>query len=146
VGAIELPGRRDRRAEQPGTELSPEPDHTGVSQLDLQVSAYELATRVYRPHACHDGQPVGPVSGRYNPESDFMKWLAERHQMARFRFKIHTAMALIAEAGVLMSLFVWAFRDDPGVGLPILIFFLTVSTYVVVRIRQSTRRRRDGNA
>jgi hypothetical protein len=27
-----------RSAEQPGTERAPEPDHTGVSQLDLQVA------------------------------------------------------------------------------------------------------------
>jgi hypothetical protein len=39
AGAMELPGRCNRGAE-PGTERSPEPDHAGVSELDLQVGAH----------------------------------------------------------------------------------------------------------
>ena len=41
AGAVdgELAGRRDRVAEQPGTERSPKPDHAGVSEFDLRVSA-----------------------------------------------------------------------------------------------------------
>jgi hypothetical protein len=65
--------------------------------------------------------------------------------MARFRFTIQTVMAVIAEAGVLMGLVVWAFRDDPGVGFPILVFFLVAITHAVVRFRESTRQRRNAS-
>ena len=40
AGAIELPGRRDRGAEQPGTECAFEPHHAGIGQLDFQIGAY----------------------------------------------------------------------------------------------------------
>ncbi len=66
--------------------------------------------------------------------------------MPPIRFRIQTAMAVIAESGVLMGFFVWAFRDDPGVIFPIFVLVLAAITYVTVRLRQSTRQRKDSTA
>jgi hypothetical protein len=63
--------------------------------------------------------------------------------MARFRFRIQTAMFVIAELAVVMGLLVLALRYDHTAVLGLSVIFLAAITHFMVRFRPPTPPRTD---